>query len=59
MNERDPAQKVAAYSGNTEDWKEFKKLRNRINGILKQEKSSWQSGGWKFALPHLVTLGEL
>ena len=43
MNERDHGQKVAEHSGNTEDWKELKKLRNRINGILKKEKSCWQS----------------
>ena len=43
MNERDLAQKRASRTGLREDWIEFKKLRNRINGKLKQEKKSWQS----------------
>ena len=43
MNERDLAQKRAAKSGDSDDWKEFKRLRNRINGLLKHEKRSWES----------------
>ena len=43
INERNLAHKRAAKSGKDEDWKEFKRLRNRINNILKKEKSSWQS----------------
>ena len=43
MNERDLAQKTAAETGNEEDWKKFKVLRNQINGILKKEKRDWQA----------------
>ena len=43
INERNLAQKKAAKNGVDEDWKDFKKLRNRINSILKNEKCAWQS----------------
>ena len=42
MAERDLAQKVAAESKRDEDWKIFKRLRNRVNRILKNEKRNWQ-----------------
>ena len=42
MNEIWP-KKRASRTGLREDWIEFKKLRNRINGKLKHEKKSWQS----------------
>ena len=43
MKERDLSQKKAAKSGKNDDWKDFKKLRNNVNGILKKEKINWQS----------------
>ena len=43
MNDRDLAQKTAAETGNEEDWKKFKVLRNQIKGILKKEKRDWQA----------------
>ena len=43
INDRNLAHKRAAKSGNEDDWKEFKRIRNRVNSILRKEKSSWQS----------------
>jgi hypothetical protein len=43
LNERNLAQKRAAKSGKDDDWKSFKKLRNKSNAILKKEKRSWES----------------
>ena len=43
MKERDFAQKTAAATKSTEDWKKFKMLRNRVNNILKTEKKIWQA----------------
>ena len=42
MTDRDLAQKKAAESGLSDDWKAFKKLRNQINNKLKKEKSEWE-----------------
>ena len=52
MNERNLAQKRAAKSGKAYEWKSFKKLRNKINAILKKEK------GW-ILVHHQVTHGGL
>ena len=38
MAERDLAQKIAAESKTVDDWNSFKRLRNRVNKILKNEK---------------------
>jgi hypothetical protein len=43
MTERDLAQKKAAETGNTDDWKHFRKLRNQINSKLKKEKTQRQA----------------
>ena len=43
MTERDLAQKKASESGKNEDWKQFKKLRNKMNSVLKKEKRNWQA----------------
>ena len=42
MAERDLAQKIAAESKTVDDWNSFKRLRNRVNKILKNEKRNWQ-----------------
>ena len=41
ISERDLAQEKAARTGETEDWKIYKKLRNNINNTLKKEKKLW------------------
>ena len=43
MTERDLAHKKASESGKNEDWKQFKKLRNKMNSVLKKEKRNWQA----------------
>ena len=43
MNEKNLAQKKAAKSGMDDDWKDFKQMRNKVNGILKKEKVNWES----------------
>ena len=40
MSERDMLQERAAQSKNSEDWKQFKSLRNKINSRLKSEERS-------------------
>ena len=42
MKQRDELQKIAAESKNTEDWKKFKCLRNKINNRLRFEEINWQ-----------------
>ena len=42
MAERDLAQKIASETKNEEDWRTFKRLRNSVNRILKNEKRKWQ-----------------
>ena len=41
--ERDKAQQIAARTGDRNDWKKYKDLRNNINNILKKEKEIWHS----------------
>ena len=40
--DRNNAQKNACLSQHIEDWNKYKKLRNQLTNILKQEKSNWQ-----------------
>ena len=42
MKERDSAQKIAASSGNSDDWREYKNKRNTVTARLRQEKKSWE-----------------
>ena len=42
MDARDAAQKKAIDSKTVTDWEEYKKLRNKVNGQIKLEKSEWQ-----------------
>ena len=42
MLERDRLQKGAAETNDQEVWKEYKKLRNKINNRLKSEEKDWQ-----------------
>ena len=42
MSERDILQSRAAQTKNSEDWKKFKVLRNRINSRLRSEERNWQ-----------------
>ena len=42
MSERDKLQERAAQSKDSEDWKKFKSLRNKINSRLGSEERSWQ-----------------
>ena len=42
INERNSAQKKAARTNLESDWKEYKKKRNKVNSILKTEKTTWQ-----------------
>ena len=39
---RDYAQKKASETGDVEDWKDYKTLRNSINSTLRKEKECWQ-----------------
>ena len=41
ISERDLAQEKAARTGETEDWKIYKKLSKNINNTLKKEKKLW------------------
>ena len=47
ISDRDAAQKVARETKSEEDWKIFKKLRNKVNSILKNEKRNWQRKKFK------------
>ena len=47
MKERDDLNEKASNSGNREDWKKYKTLRNKINNRLKFEERSWQSAKLK------------
>ena len=42
MSERDLAQKIAIESNLECDWSTFRRLRNKVNQILKTEKRNWQ-----------------
>ena len=42
IKERDKAQEKASVTKNTEDWEEYKRLRNTINNTLKIENKNWQ-----------------
>ena len=43
MKARDVAHEKAALSGNSDDWKNYKQLRNQINNKLRAQKSVWQT----------------
>ena len=43
ITERDLAQKKAVDTGDEEDWRSFKKLRNHINNKLKKERLQYQT----------------
>ena len=42
MKNRDEAQKKAAETNKSEDWYNYKIMRNKINNRLKVEKKNWQ-----------------
>ena len=42
MKERDRIKKNAAETGDKDDWKKFKNIRNQINNRLKYEERNWQ-----------------
>ena len=42
MEERDLAQQDASDSGLTADWDRYKRLRNGVTGLLKNDKYNWQ-----------------
>ena len=42
MDARDAAQKKATDSQNETDWKQYRKLRNKVSKKVKIEKSDWQ-----------------
>ena len=42
MSERDRLHKLAAETQDSEDWKKFKVIRNKINNRLKSEEKDWQ-----------------
>ena len=39
---RNAAQEKASGTGSSEDWKEYKAIRNSVNSILRKEKEIWQ-----------------
>ena len=43
INERDLAQKKAARSKDSDDWRHYKGLRNKATSILRTEKKNWQA----------------
>ena len=47
MAERDSAQQMAAQSKLESDWTLFKRLRNKVNSILRSEKKKWQRSKFK------------
>ena len=47
MSERDLAQKIAIESNLECDWSTFRRLRNKVNQILKTEKRNWQKAKLK------------
>ena len=42
IKQRDAAQKKAVETQNNDDWEYYKKIRNSLNNIQKQEKKNWQ-----------------
>ena len=42
IQERNEAQARASNTNNDEEWRKYKRLRNRITNILREEKSQWQ-----------------
>ena len=42
MKERDSAQKIAASTGNSDDWRAFKNKRNSVTAKMRQEKKGWE-----------------
>ena len=50
--------KKTAKTGVDEDWKDFKKLRNRINSILKKKNVHVSPAGWKTAHPQVTHGGQ-
>jgi hypothetical protein len=42
MRERDDLQKKAAATKDSDDWKEFKKIQNKVNSRLKFKEKNWQ-----------------
>ena len=47
MAERDLAQKIANDSKSDSDWVIFKRLRNKVNHVLKTEQRNWQRAKFK------------
>ena len=42
QKERNEAQKKAADTGNPEDWRIFRSLRNRVTSSLRSDKKAWE-----------------
>ena len=42
MKQRDGIQKNASETGDKDDWKKYKHIRNQINNRLRYEESKWQ-----------------
>ena len=47
MADRDHARRLASQSRLAEDWKYYKRLRNEVNKVLKNEKLNWQRSKFK------------
>ena len=44
---RNLVQQTAALTGLSEDWDQYKKLRNEVTGLLRQDKFDWQQSKLK------------
>ena len=42
LNERNNAQKYAAQTGDADDWRLYKSLRNRATSTMRSEKKAWE-----------------
>jgi hypothetical protein len=47
MQTRNLAQQTASLTGLSEDWDKYKKLRNEVTGLLRQDKFDWQQSKLK------------
>ena len=42
MKQREAAQRIAASSGSSDDWRDYKSKRNTVTARQRQEKNSWE-----------------
>ena len=54
LTDRDLAQKKASETGNDDDWKTFRKLRNQLNSRLKKKNLNGRPVGWKSVLIQVI-----